>query len=130
MQVLVSAASGAGTIHYTNAKAVLVGDSGVGKTGLGLVLTQQPYAATDSTHGRHVRTFAMHNVERQDSSLEIREVLLSELIDSSGIASFVDFTNLDEVAVALVVFDSRSETDPFTACNMGTGIATCEPTRL
>ena len=42
------------TVHYTNAKVVLVGDTGVGKTGLGLVLTGQPFVSTESTHGRHV----------------------------------------------------------------------------
>ncbi len=38
------------SVHYTNAKVVLVGDSGVGKSGLGLVLTGQPFAPTESTH--------------------------------------------------------------------------------
>jgi hypothetical protein len=45
------------SFHYTNAKVVLVGDSGVGKSGLGLVLTGQPFVPTESTHARHVWTF-------------------------------------------------------------------------
>ena len=35
------------SVHYTNAKIVLVGDSGVGKSGLSLVLTGQPFVATE-----------------------------------------------------------------------------------
>ena len=34
---------------YTNAKVLLVGDSGVGKTGLAIRLTQNHYEPTDST---------------------------------------------------------------------------------
>jgi WD40 repeat protein len=37
--------------HYVNAKVVLVGDTGVGKSGLSLVLNNQPFEATDSTPG-------------------------------------------------------------------------------
>jgi WD40 repeat protein len=44
------------TVHYTNAKVVLVGDSGVGKSGLGLVLSGQSFVPTEPTHGRHVWT--------------------------------------------------------------------------
>jgi WD40 repeat protein len=40
--------------RYVNAKVVLLGDTGVGKSGLGLVLSGQVYRATDSTHGRNV----------------------------------------------------------------------------
>jgi WD40 repeat protein len=48
--------------HYTNAKVVLVGDSGVGKSGLGLVLTGQPFKPTESTHGRYVWPFDSQEV--------------------------------------------------------------------
>jgi WD40 repeat protein len=40
------------SVHYANAKVVLVGESGVGKTALGLALTGQPFSETSSTHGR------------------------------------------------------------------------------
>src|SRR5580658_1001415 len=40
--------------RYVNAKVILLGDTGVGKSGLGLVLSGQPYQPTDSTHGRNV----------------------------------------------------------------------------
>ena len=44
------------TVFYTNAKVLLVGDSGVGKSGLALVLTGQPFVATHSTHARFIWT--------------------------------------------------------------------------
>ena len=44
------------SIHYRNAKVVLVGDTGVGKSGLALRLNGRPYEETDSTAGRHVWT--------------------------------------------------------------------------
>ena len=48
--------SGLDSRRYGNAKVVLLGDTGVGKSGLGLVLSGQPYQPTDSTHGRNVWT--------------------------------------------------------------------------
>nr|VFJ44888.1 MAG: WD domain-containing protein, G-beta repeat-containing protein [Candidatus Kentron sp. FW] len=44
----------AGSARYTNAKVVLVGESGVGKTGLALRLCQDRWEATESTHGMEV----------------------------------------------------------------------------
>jgi WD40 repeat protein len=67
------------SFHYTNAKVVLVGDSGVGKSGLGLVLTGQPFVPTESTHGRHVWTFESREVELDSIRKETRETLLWDL---------------------------------------------------
>jgi class 3 adenylate cyclase len=99
------------TAHYVNAKVVLVGDSGVGKSGLGLVLTGQPFAPTESTHGRHVWTFDSRAVELDGARRQTREVLLWDL---AGQPTYrvIHQLHLNEVAVALVVFDARSETDP------------------
>ncbi len=38
-------------IHYINAKAVLVGDSGVGKSGLGIRIAENEFRTTESSHG-------------------------------------------------------------------------------
>ncbi len=100
------------TVHYTNAKVVLVGDTGVGKTGLGLVLTGQPFVPTESTHGRYVWTFDSQQVELGGGREETRETLLWDLAGQPGYR-LIHQLHLNEVAVALVVFDARSETDPF-----------------
>ena len=39
---------------YANAKVLLLGDSGVGKTSLGMVLAGKEFSPTESTHGRRI----------------------------------------------------------------------------
>jgi WD40 repeat protein len=99
--------------RYVNAKVVLLGDTGVGKSGLGLVLSGQEYRPTDSTHGRNVWTFGAEQVEAPGGGSQTREVLLWDLAGQPGYR-LVHQLHLNEVAVALIVFDSRSETDPFS----------------
>jgi GTPase SAR1 family protein len=97
---------------YANAKVVLVGDSGVGKSGLGLVLSGQPFAVTESSHARSIWLFEKTEAQLEPGRHEQREVLLWDLAGQPGYRVF-HRQHLDEVAVALVLFDSRSETDPF-----------------
>lgn len=99
-------------IHYANAKVVLVGDTGVGKTGLGLVLTGQKFQPTESTHGRHVWTFASQTAKLKDGGQETRETILWDLAGQPGYR-LIHQLHLNEIAVALIVFDARSETNPF-----------------
>jgi|GEM_PF-380681 len=99
-------------VQYTNAKVVLIGDSGVGKSGLGLVLSHQEYAKTESTHGRVVWTFARRESRLKDGHKEIRETLLWDLAGQPGYR-LIHQLHLSEVAIALVIFDAHSETDPF-----------------
>lgn len=101
------------SVHYTNAKVVLVGDSGVGKSGLGLVLAGQSFSPTESTHARHVWTFDHQEVAVDSSRAEVREILLWDLAGQPGYR-LIHQLHLDEVQVALVVFDARSEADPFS----------------
>jgi len=98
--------------RYVNAKVILLGDTGVGKSGLGLVLSGQPYRPTDSTHGRNVWTLDAQEVETPAGGTQTRETLLWDLAGQPGYR-LIHQLHLGEVAVALLVFDSRSETDPF-----------------
>lgn len=100
------------TVHYSNAKVVLVGDTGVGKTGLGLVLSGKSFEPTESTHGRNVWPFGQTVVTSEDGVGVRRETLLWDL---AGQPSYrlIHQLSLNEAAVAIVVFDSRNETDPF-----------------
>lgn len=102
-----------GSRRYVNAKVMLLGDAGVGKSGLGLVLSGHPYEPTDSTHGRRVWVFDSQEVEVSDAGRQTREVLLWDLAGQPGYR-MVHQLHLNEVAVALMVFDSRSEIDPFS----------------
>jgi len=97
--------------HYINAKVLLVGDTGVGKTGLSLVLNKLPFEATDSTPGRRVWTFESLEVETADGDNQTRETLMWDLAGQPGYR-IIHQLHLNEVAVAVVIFDARSETDP------------------
>ena len=109
---LLKAAPVTSSVYYTNAKVVLVGDTGVGKSGLGLVLTGQDFTPTESTHGRQVWTFDSQEGELDEGPRLVRETLLWDLAGQPGYR-LVHQLHLNEVATALVVFDARSETDPF-----------------
>ena len=100
------------TTQYTNAKAVLVGDTGVGKTGLGLVLTGQDFKPTESSHGRHVWSFDKCEVSGTPDTQQRRETLLWDFAGQPGYR-LIHRLHLHDVAVAVVVFDARSETYPF-----------------
>lgn len=98
--------------HYRNAKVVLVGDSGVGKSALGIVLAGHEYKPTDSTHGRRVWNFDYEEKTLSRGHRETRETLLWDLAGQSGYR-LTHQLHLNEVAVAVVVFDAKSEVDPF-----------------
>jgi WD40 repeat protein len=99
------------TWHYRNAKVVLVGDTGVGKSGLGLVLSGRPWVPTGSTHGCKVWTFGNETMTLLDGRQETRETLLWDLAGQPG-ARLTNQLHLNEVAVALVVFDASNEMEP------------------
>ena len=99
--------------HYSNAKVVLVGNTGVGKSGLGFVLANKRYRITDSTHSRHVWTLDSEPVLLDGNLVGDRETMLWDLAGQPGYR-LIHQLHLNEVAVALVLFDSRSETDPFS----------------
>jgi WD40 repeat protein len=86
------------TQHYRNAKVVLVGEE---------------WKPTESTHGRHVWSFESREAALPDGRREMRETLLWDLAGQPGYR-LVHQLHLNEVAVALIVFDARSETEPFS----------------
>lgn len=100
------------SLQYTTAKVVLLGDSGVGKSGLALVLANLPYHPTESTHGRQVYRIGFQEIQLDSNRKEIRETFLWDLAGQPGYR-LVHQLHLSQVDVALVVFDARSEVDPF-----------------
>jgi len=74
----------ANTLHDSNAKVVLVGDTSVGKTGLALVLTGRPFKPTESTHGRFVHLFETLEARHADGYPGVREILLWDLAGQPG----------------------------------------------
>lgn len=104
-----TASAPATTTTYANAKVLLLGDSGVGKSGLAMVLAGQEFRATDSTHGR--RIWRLPVSEEPGSSGDHREVLIWDLAGQPGYR-IVHQLHLEGAALALILFDSRSETTP------------------
>ena len=97
------------TTTYANAKVLLLGDSGVGKSGLAMVLAGQEFRATESTHGR--RIWRLPATEDPDPLGENRDVLLWDLAGQPGYR-IVHQLHLEGAALALILFDAKSETAP------------------
>jgi small GTP-binding protein len=94
---------------YANAKVLLLGDSGVGKSALAMVLAGQEFRTTESTHGRQI--WRLPATEEQDRSGGDREVLIWDLAGQTGYR-IVHQLHLGGADLALILFDSRSETAP------------------
>jgi WD40 repeat protein/class 3 adenylate cyclase len=99
-------------VYYRNAKVALIGDSGVGKSGLALVLSGRPFAPTDSTHARKVKLLKTERVRVANSAKELREIVLWDLAGQPGYR-IIHQLHLEDISVAAIVFDSKSELDPF-----------------
>jgi len=95
-------------VRYTNAKVVLLGESGVGKSGLANRLTTDHYEHTESTHGMRVERVALpiHTEDGID-----REVWLWDLAGQEDYR-LIHQLFLDETAVAMMVINPQSN-DPF-----------------
>ncbi len=99
------------TWHYRNAKVVLMGDSGVGKSGLGLALTNRPWVKTGSTHGCRIWTFDSEDITLPNGLQETRETMLWDLAGQPGYRQ-TNQLHLNEVSVALIVFDASNSERP------------------
>jgi len=109
----VDSAPPATTTTYANAKILLLGDSGVGKSGLAMVLAGKEFEPTESTHGRRIWRLQASDpaVDEQEPSGDSREVILWDLAGQPGYR-IVHQLHLDGAAVALILFDAKSETTP------------------
>jgi GTPase SAR1 family protein len=99
----------AATTTYANAKVLLLGDSGVGKSGLAMVLAGEEFQATESTHGR--RIWRLPATEDAETSGDNRDVLLWDLAGQPGYR-IVHQLHLAGAALALILFDAKSEVTP------------------
>ena len=96
------------TRRYVNAKVVLLGESGVGKSGLAHRLIEDKFVQTHSTHGMQVWRLDLP-LEQQDT-LE-REALLWDLAGQEDYR-IIHQLFLDETALALMLINPQKD-DPF-----------------
>jgi len=96
-------------VQYTNAKVLLVGDSGVGKTGLSNRLARDFYEETDSTDGAWATHWSLPHAKMNDGV--DREIWLW---DFAGQVDYrlVHQLFMDDTAAAVLVFNPQNE-NPF-----------------
>lgn len=95
--------------RYTNAKVLLVGDSGVGKSGIAMRLTENRFEPLISTDGAWATQLKLpHDVSTSDIEREIW------LWDFAGQADYrlIHQLFMDETALAVLVFNPQSD-NPF-----------------
>ena len=96
-------------VHYITAKIVLVGDSGVGKTGLGWRLAYGTYKEHDSTHGQQFWVIEQLKHRRLDGA-ECEAVLW----DFAGQPDYrlIHTLFLEDAVLALLLFDPANRQEP------------------
>ena len=94
---------------YTTAKVALVGDSGVGKTGLGWVLTHDEFKNHPSTHGEQFWIAARLSKTRSDGTQ--CEAIVWDLAGQPDYR-LIHSLFIDDADVALVVFDPTNTQEP------------------
>lgn len=97
------------SIRYTTAKLVLVGDSGVGKTGLGYRLAHNQFKEHASTHGQQFWVIDELGKTRDDGT-ECEAVLWD--LAGQHVYRSVHSIFLDNVDAAMVLFDPSNRQDP------------------
>lgn len=96
-------------VNYTTAKLVLVGDSGVGKTGLGWRLAHGEFKEHASTHGQQFWPVSQLNLKRKDGT--DCEAVLWDLA-GQHVYRQVHSIFLDNVSAAMVLFDPTNRQEP------------------
>lgn len=96
-------------VHHTTAKVVLVGDSGVGKTGLGWRLAQGEFKEHASTHGQQFWILHQLSTRRPDGT--DCEAIIWDLAGQSDYR-LIHALFLDDADLALVLLDPTDSRDP------------------
>src|SRR5262249_28062728 len=101
----------AASVSYTSAKIVLVGDTGVGKSGLAERLVHGRFVPTESSHARRTLVLESQAVAMPQGAESHRETVLWDLA-GQPVYRLVHQLSMEDAAVACVLFDARSETNP------------------
>ena len=96
-------------VRHATAKIVLVGDAGVGKTGLGWRLAYGSFKEHPSTHGQQFWSLSDLGVSRRDGAQ--CEAILWDLAGQPDYR-LIHALFLDDAELALVLFDPTDRRDP------------------
>nr|VFJ58265.1 MAG: WD40 repeat [Candidatus Kentron sp. FW] len=99
------------TVFYVNAKAVLLGDSGVGKSGLGFRIAEKEFRQTESTHGAQFWHFSTDQLPGLPENIQ-GELTLWDLAGQPEYR-LTHQLFLDDADAALLLFDCSDANDPF-----------------
>lgn len=99
------------TVFYVNAKAVLLGESGVGKSGLGIRIAEGEFRETKSTHGARFWHFPTEQLPALPPNVQAELTLW----DLAGQPEYrlTHQLFLDDTDAALLLFDCSDANDPF-----------------
>jgi GTPase SAR1 family protein len=99
------------TVFYVNAKAVLLGDSGVGKSGLGIRMAEGKFRLTESTHGAQFWHFPTERLMALPANVQAELTLW----DLAGQPEYrlTHQLFLDDLDAAMLLFDCSDPNDPF-----------------
>ena len=112
LDVLLGAAPATPSVHYANARVVLVGESSTGKTCLARALMREPFEPQESTHGIKVWHFETETARRPEGGETTRETLLWDLAGQPDY-QVVHQLFLDDAALGIVLFDATHPENPF-----------------
>ena len=92
-------------VRYTNAKIALLGESGVGKTGLALRLAKNEWYPTESTHGMNIWPIELPNNTDEDMDREVW------LWDFAGQPDYrlIHQLYMEQISLAMIVIDPQKE---------------------
>nr|VFK26502.1 MAG: GTPase SAR1 family protein [Candidatus Kentron sp. MB] len=96
---------------YVNAKAVLLGDSGVGKSGLGIRMAEKAFHKTGSTHGAQFWHFSIEQLPGLPENVQA-ELTLWDLAGQPE-HRLTHQLFLDDADAALLLFDCSDPNEPF-----------------
>ena len=99
-------------VQYTNAKVLLVGDTGVGKSGLAERLIHKQFVPTKSSHARKAHILESKVVKEPSGVSLHQETVLWDLAGQPAYR-LVHQLSMEDAALACVLFDCRNETNPF-----------------
>ena len=107
LESILSEVSSSTDVQYTNAKIALVGESGVGKTGLTIRLAEDDWRATESTHGMSIMQLDLPDTKKEGMDREVW------LWDFAGQPDYrlIHQLYMEETSLALLVIDPQKD-DP------------------